>query len=104
MTAADGMTTAFRVWQATDLKNLPLRIVCPSGGLPMTLTLSKVRLEAVPDDLFAPPNSFTKYESSEAMMAELFLRKHNLSRKQVYQPVETDPATGTNERAPTRRE
>jgi hypothetical protein len=104
VTAADGITTVFRVWQATDLKGFPLRIVCPSNGVPMTLTLSKVRLEAVPNDLFAPPNGFTKYESSEAMMAELFLRKHNLSRKQVYQPVETDPAAGTNERAPTRRD
>jgi hypothetical protein len=48
----------------------------------------------MPSDLFLPPNSFTKYESSEAIMAELFLRKHNLNRKPTYQREESEPAAG----------
>jgi hypothetical protein len=55
----------------------------------------------VPNDLFLPPTSFTKYESSEAMMAELFLRKHNINRKPTYQP-ESEPGTGLDTRTPTR--
>ena len=100
VTAADGTATVFRVWQATDLHGLPLRVTCPSTGTILTLTLSKVRLEPVPNDLFVPPAGFSKYESSEAMMAELFLRKHNLSRKRTYQPEESEPGAARDTSTP----
>jgi hypothetical protein len=87
--ASDGTATVYRVWRARDLQGIPLRVTCPSNGVPVTFTLSRVRLEAVPNDLFVPPSGFTKYDSPEAMMAELFLRKHNLSRKPAYQPEES---------------
>jgi hypothetical protein len=90
VTASDGVSTGFQVWRATDLKGLPLRIQCPSNGLPVTLTLSKVRVEAVPNDLFLPPNGFTKYDSPEAMMTEMALRRVNLSRKRVYETPEPE--------------
>jgi len=102
VTAADGTPTVFQVWRAADLQRLPLQVVCRSTGATLTLTLSKVRLEPVPDDLFLPPTSFTKYESSEAIMAEMFLRKHNLNRKPIYQPEESEPGAGLNERVPNR--
>jgi hypothetical protein len=101
VTAADGTATVFRAWRAPDLHGLPLRITCPSTGAPLTLTLSNARLETMPNDLFQPPSSFTKYESSEAIMAELFLRKHNLNRKPTYQGPESEP-TAPVDRAPTR--
>lgn len=94
VTAVDGTATVFRAWRTPDLHGLPLRVTCPSTGAPLTLTLSNVRLETMPNDLFLPPNSFTKYESSEAIMAELFLRKHNLNRKPTYQREESEPPTG----------
>jgi hypothetical protein len=100
--AADGTATLFRVWRAADLHGFPLRVTCPSTGAPLTLTLSKVRLETVPNELFLPPSSFTKYESSEAMMAELFLRKHNLGRKPIYQPEGSESGAGLDTRAPKR--
>ena len=84
VTASDGATTFFQVWRARDLNALPLRIACPSNGLPVTLTLSKVRLETVPEDLFLPPDGFTKYDSVEALMAELTLRGMNLGRKPIH--------------------
>ena len=102
VTASDGVATAFRVWRATDLKGLPLRIQCLSGGVPLTLTLSKVRLEAVPNDLFLPPNGFTKYESPEAMMTEMALRRVNLSRKQIYRALDVDEPGNRDTRVPTR--
>ena len=101
ITAADGTATVFRAWRAPDLHGIPLRITCPSTGAPLTLTLSNVRLETMPNDLFQPPSSFTKYESSEAIMAELFLRKHNLNRKPTYQGPEEEP-TAPVTRAPNR--
>jgi hypothetical protein len=102
VTAEDGTATSYRVWRPKDLQGIPLRIACPSNGVPITLTLSKVRLEPIPNDLFLPPRSFTKYDSPEAMMAELFLRKHNLSRKQPYQPDESEPGAGRDTRMPNR--
>jgi hypothetical protein len=102
VTASDGVATVFRVWRAADLKELPLRIQCPSGGVPLTLTLSKVSLGAVPNDLFLPPNGFTKYESPEAMMTELALRRVSLSRKQIYNTPDIDEPLKLDNRAPTR--
>jgi hypothetical protein len=102
VTASDGLATVFRVWRATDLKGLPLRIQLPSGGVPLTLTLSKVRLGDIPSDLFLPPNGFTRYESPEAMMTEMALRRVNLSRKQIYQTQEPDEPGSRDTRAPTR--
>jgi hypothetical protein len=96
VTASDGAATFFQVWRATDLKGVPLRIICPSNGMPMTLTLSKVRLETVPADLFVPPNGFSKYDSVEAMMTELAMRGMNLGRKPFY-PTEDLPRTGDRE-------
>jgi hypothetical protein len=102
VTASDGVSTIFQVWRATDLKGLPLRIQCPSNGAPVTLTLSKVRIEAVPNDLFLPPNGFTKYDSPEAMMTEMALRKANLSRKRTYQTQDTDEPGNRENRLPNR--
>jgi hypothetical protein len=102
VTASDGVATVFRVWRAMDLKGLPLRIQCPSGGVPLTLTLSKVRLEAVPNDLFVLPNGFTRYESPEAMMTEMALRRVNLSRKQIYQTHDFDETGNRDTRVPNR--
>jgi len=102
VTATDGTATVYRVWRARDLQGIPLRVTCPSNGVPVTFTLSKVRLETVPNDLFLPPSGFTKYDSPEAMMAELFLRKHNLSRKPSYQPEESEPGGRRESRVPTR--
>jgi hypothetical protein len=102
VTASDGATTFFQVWRARDLNALPLRITCPSNGLPVTLTLSKVRLETVPEDLFLPPNGFTKYDSVEALMTELALRGMNLGRKPIYPIEDTETTGGRETRMPTR--
>ena len=88
--ADDGSASVFRVWRATDLKGLPVRISGASDGTPVTLTLSKARLEAVPNDLFQPPNGFTKYDSAEVLINELGSRQHNLKQRPTYWPEEKD--------------
>ena len=102
VTASDGATTFFQVWRARDSNALPLRITCPSNGMPVTLTLSKVRLETVPEDLFLPPNGFTKYDSVEALMTELALRGVNLGRKPTYPIEDLETGEGRETRMPTR--
>ena len=102
VSADDGTAATFQVWRAEDLNGLPLRIAGAADGAPIALTLSSIRRELIPDDLFQPPNGFTKYESPEAMMTELALRKVNLGRKATYQPLESEPGTGLNTPAPKR--
>ena len=104
VTAADGVRTTFVVWRAKDLQELPLRIESRASGAPVVLTLSKVHLEAVPGDAFSPPNGFTKYASAETMMTELFLRKHNLSRRQVFPEEEGVPAGPNAVHAPVQHD
>ena len=73
----------FRVWRARDLQGFPMRILRVGDTRPLTLSCSRVRLEAPAAKLFQPPGDFTRYDSSEAIMAELALRQENLRRKPV---------------------
>jgi hypothetical protein len=79
----DGLTSIFQVRQALDLQGFPLRMTSPATSAAFTLNVSQVRLAQQPGDLFQPPNSFSKYESVEAMMTELALRQQNLKRPPV---------------------
>jgi hypothetical protein len=84
------------------LKGLPLRITRVSTGPPLTLTLSKIRLETLPDELFLPPDGFVKYDSADALMNELASRQQTLKRRPTYQPEEPEPGAGREDRSPNR--
>jgi len=100
--ADDGSITAFRLWRATDLQGLPLRITCTSGSTPLTLTLSKPSLEIPPDDLFLPPAGFTKYDSALTLLGELSIRQQNLKRRPANRPDANEMPLELENRAPTR--
>ena len=102
VTANDGSLTAFRLWRATDLEGLPLRVICTSSSTPLTLTLTKPRLETPPDDLFLPPAGFTKFDSAPALVGELTARQQNLKRQPADQPDANQPFLELDSRAPTR--
>jgi hypothetical protein len=99
---SDGSITGFRLWRATDLNGFPVRITRASDGPPLTLTLSRIRLEPIPDDLFQPPIGFAKYDSAEGLMNELAARQNNFKRLPIYQTQEVEPSSGTEGRLPTR--
>jgi hypothetical protein len=99
---SDGSVTGFRLWRATDLGGFPVRITRASDGPPLTLTLSKIRLETLPDDLFQPPSSFAKYDSAEGLMNELAARQNNYKRRPTYQTQEVEPGSGMEGRLPNR--
>jgi hypothetical protein len=101
VSASDGSIAAFRLWRATDLNGLPLRIICTSTGTPLTLNLSKPRLEKLPDDLFLPPSGFTKYDSAEALANELAVRQNSLKRRPSSSMGE-EPGASWDARMPTR--
>jgi len=100
--SSDGTTATFRLWQAADLNGLPLRVTSTSTGTPMTLTLSTARLETLPNDLFAPPHGFTKYDSAETLVRALTARQHNLTRRKTYPPDDDQPVGGPGLPPPAR--
>jgi hypothetical protein len=88
--ASDGEERVFQVWRAKDLKGMPVRIACTVNGKPLTVALSRIRIEIPPTELFAPPTDFTKYSSAETMMTELVARQQNIKHKRGWEPPPTD--------------
>lgn len=75
---SDGSTAQFIVWQAEDARHLPVRIRAVTGSRQFTLDLTNVRLDLPPPELFTPPDGFTRYDTSVALMDELILRQTEL--------------------------
>jgi hypothetical protein len=98
--SSDASSTLFRVWRAEDLKDFPLRIATATNAAPRTLSFSKVRLEAPRSELFSPPQAFTKYQSADAMMGELLLRRQNLKRRVTGGWGENEPISTPENRPP----
>ena len=88
----------FRVWQAADAQAFPVRITSETPAPALSLSLSRLRLETIPANLFVPPDGFNRYESAENMMAELSMRQESRHRKPSELPVEPLP----NPRGPPR--
>ena len=88
---ADGTAAGLGVFRALDLKGFPLRVESATNTSVFILSVSKVRLEAPPAEVFAPPDGFTKYSSVEAMADELAARQNNLRHKSRGSPVESLP-------------
>jgi hypothetical protein len=79
VSSEDGEKAVFTVWRAQDLKGFPMRV--KSQTTSMTLTFSQVHLESPPEEAFAPPDGFAKYDTAEGLIGELRLRQANLRRK-----------------------
>ncbi len=90
ITTDGGTTTVYRVWRATDLKGLPIRIASMSAPADFTVSLSNVRFEVLPADLFVPPDGFSRYNNTEAMLNEITVRQHNIRRKEAPEPTEPE--------------
>jgi len=89
VTRADGSIASYRIWQADDLRHFPVRIQSDSGGKPMTLNFSEIRLESPGEQLFNPPDGFVKYNSPVALMNELIIRETTVGQRT--EPTEVGP-------------
>ena len=76
--ASDGTLSRFEVSRARDLGGLAVRIASIENAAPFIITLSQIRLELPPEQVFLPPDGFIRYESEEAMMNELVSRQQSL--------------------------
>jgi hypothetical protein len=78
--SSDGHESVLQVWRAPSLKNLSLKIESSATNTSWNVTLSRIRWQA-PEELFAIPTGFSKYNSPEAMLAEFTARQFNYRRK-----------------------
>jgi hypothetical protein len=93
----DGSSVRFTVWEAEDAKRLPARIQSNSGSRDLTLDFSNIRLDLPKPELFVPPDGFTKYPTSVAMMNELIIRQTELIKTSGARvPNDTIGAPGMN--------
>ena len=62
--------TEFTIWQATDLKKFPVKIISNEGGESSTMTFKEVKLAKPDDAQFDAPKDFKKYDNFMALMME----------------------------------
>lgn len=91
----DGTTGRLVLWRADDLRHFPIRIEAVNGPKQVTLNLTDVRLELPSQELFSPPDGFTAYGNSVALMNELITRENIYSPKEERQFDESTPVTGS---------
>jgi hypothetical protein len=80
----NGLKTRLTLWQADDAGHFPVRIEAVNGLSHMTLDFSGIRLEYPAQGLFLPPDGFTAYASSVALMNELIVRDASLAENHQF--------------------
>ena len=70
VTDAKDKKTEFTIWQATELKKFPVKIVSTEEGQASTMTFKEVKLSKPDDAQFDAPKDYKKYDSFMALMME----------------------------------
>ena len=74
----DGERITFQLLRAQDMGDLPLQVCSPDRPHSFMLTLSKIQPATPQEDLFLPPDGFTKYDSEPALITELAIRQQGM--------------------------
>ena len=72
---AKGATNEFTVWNATDLKNFPVKIFRGGPEADVTLLFTDVSLVKPAASLFDPPAGYTRYDNMQTMMQTEMMKK-----------------------------
>lgn len=70
-----GKTNEFTVWNASDLKNFPVKIVMTKNDTDVTISFQNVSFEKPEEGLFVPPSNFTRYDNFQALMREAMMKR-----------------------------
>jgi hypothetical protein len=65
----------FTVWNATDLKNFPVKIEMNEQGNAITVSYQNISFSKPDASLFSPPTGYTKYGSAQEMMQAVMMKK-----------------------------
>src|ERR1700722_18913765 len=63
------------VWNATDMKNFPVKIEQTENGAVTTMLFHDIKLDKVPADKFEVPAGTTKYDNMSAMMQQEMMKR-----------------------------
>ena len=75
VTDKEGAKHVSTVWNATDLKNFPIKIVTTEEGATATMLFKNISFDKPAAGNFEPPAGYTKYSSVQAMMQAEMMKK-----------------------------
>ena len=75
VTDKQGEKHEFTVWNATDLKNFPVKIEMNEQGNAITVSYQNISFGKPDTSLFNSPADFTKYDSMQEMMQSVMMKK-----------------------------
>jgi hypothetical protein len=75
VTDKEGAKHESTIWNATDLKNFPVKIEQTESGTKVTMLFHNVNLSKPDATLFDPPADATKYDSMQAMMQQVMMKR-----------------------------
>jgi hypothetical protein len=75
VTDAKGTTNEFTVWNATDLKNFPVKIFRGGPEADVTMSFTDVSLTKPAASSFNPPAGYTRYDNVQTMMQTEMMKK-----------------------------
>jgi len=75
VTDAKGVAKEFTVWNATDLKNFPVRIVLAEPDAGITMNFSNIVLAKPAATTFDLPKGYTHYDNMQTMMQTEMMKK-----------------------------
>ena len=74
VTDDQGTNHEYTVWNATDLKKFPLKIVTAEEGMNMTMSFKNVKLDKPKAD-FNAPSDYKKYDNIMSLMQQEMMKK-----------------------------
>jgi Domain of unknown function (DUF4412) len=74
MTNKDGNQHECTVWNATDLKKFPVKIVQDEEGRQVTMLFKNIKLSKPDASLFEPPTGYKKYDNLQTLMREEMMK------------------------------
>jgi hypothetical protein len=75
VTGKDGDKQEFTAWNATDLKNFPVKIQTTEAGASTVMLFKNVSLTKPTTSLFETPAGYTKYDDMQTMMQQQIMKR-----------------------------
>jgi outer membrane lipoprotein-sorting protein len=75
LTDKQGQKHEFTVWNASDLKNFPIKVQMNEQGNAVTMSYQDITFSKPDASLFNPPTGCTRYDSMQEMMQAVMMKK-----------------------------
>jgi hypothetical protein len=75
VTDSKGKKTEFTLWNATDLKNFPVKLETNERGNAIVVRYKDVKLTKPAASLFDPPAGFQRHDNMPAMMQDVMMKR-----------------------------